>query len=683
MTMYPHARRGDNADDFHGTTIADPYRWLEDPDSPETRAWVDAQNELTQSYLERFPLRDRIRSRLTQLWNYERYGVPSREGPYYIVSRNDGLQPQPVVLKARTLTDPGEVLLDPNEWSEDGTTSLGTLSFTDDGRLVAYAVSRAGSDWWEWRVRDVESGLDLQDAVHWSKFSTAAWLKDGRGFFYSRYDEPGPGQSTNAVNKHHKVYFHALGTRQSEDVLVFARPDRPDWGFGAHVTEDGRFLVIVQWEGTHRENRVFVRDLTGPHAGIEPFLNTFDASYAIVGNDGATFYVLTDKGAPRGRLVAIDLAAPEESHWTMLIPESRGGDVLAHVVMAGDRFLAQWRIDAHDELRVYDADGSAERSVMLPTLGSVAGISARRSVSEAFYAFTSFVYPTTIYKYDPEAGVSTVFKQPRVAFRPDDFEVTQEFFPSKDGTRIPMFIVRRAGAERTGRTPTLLYGYGGFNISLTPAFSPAVVGWLEMGGIYAVANIRGGGEYGNAWHDAGRLTRKQNVFDDFIAAAEHLIRARYTSSDRLAIHGASNGGLLVARAMIQRPDLFAAVVPQVGVLDMLRFHRFTIGWAWTSDYGSSDTAEGFETLRAYSPLHTIVPGIAYPATLVVTADHDDRVVPAHSHKFTAALQAAQGGPAPILTRIETRAGHGAGKPTAKQIEERADIHTFLALALGM
>ncbi len=681
--IYPVTRQDAAADDYFGRVVRDPYRWLEDPEGDDTKAWVQAQNALTERYLGQVPARARIRARLTELWDYERFGVPSREGDFYVYAHNDGLQNQPVVLKARALDGPADVLIDPNTLSDDGTTAIGSLSFSDDGRLVAYALSAAGSDWLEWRVREVETGADLDDVVRWSKFSGAAWLPDGRGFFYSRYDEPSPGASMSEVNRHHKVFLHRIGTSQEEDVLVYARPDRPDWGFSADVTEDGRYLVIVQWEGTHRENRVFVQDLVESGAPVRPFLDRFDASYAIVGNDGSRFYVLTDHDAGRGRLVAIDLEAPAPDRWRTLIPEAPGRDVLAHVVMMGDRFLVQWRTDARDELRVYRLDGSFEGDVTLPAPGSIAAIAARRRDGDGFYAFTSFVYPTTTFRYDPITRQSVLFRRPQVPFDPSAYLVEQVFYRSKDGTGIPMFIVRPRERPVDGPAPTLLYGYGGFNISLTPAFSPAIVAWLEMGGVYAMANVRGGGEYGREWHEAGRLARKQNAFDDFIAAAEFLIEHRYTSARRLAIHGASNGGLLVAAAMVQRPDLFAAVVPQVGVLDMLRFHRFTIGWAWTSDYGSADTAEGFEVLIRYSPLHTLKPGVHYPATLVITADHDDRVVPAHSHKFTAALQSAQGGLAPVLTRIETRAGHGVGKSTAKQIEERVDMYTFLVRALDM
>jgi prolyl oligopeptidase len=680
---YPETRKGDVVEDYFGTKIADPYRWLEDPNSPETQDWVERQNEVTFAFLERIPARARIRERLTTLWNYERYGLPSKQGRWYVFAKNDGLQNQPVLYKSASLSAAPEVLLDPNQLSADGTVALGTTAFTDDGKLMAYSVSSAGSDWLEWRVRDLDTAKDLPDVIKWSKFSDASWLKDGTGFFYSRYDAPAEGQAYSGVNKYHKVYFHRIGTTQDQDPLVYARPDQPDWGFGATVTEDGRFLVITQWEGTNRENRVFVRDLSKEGSAIEPFLDEFDAKYDVVGNDGTRFYVVTDKDAGRNRLVAIDLAKPDAADWTTLIPEPAGRDVLSGALMLGDRFLVELRTDAHETLRVHGLDGALEREVPLPAIGSLGGISARRRDAEAFYAFTSFTYPTTIFRYEPQSGGSTVFKQPQVAFSPGDYEVKQVFYASKDGTQVPMFIVGRKGLARSGAAPTLLYGYGGFDISLTPAFSPALIAWLEMGGLFAQPNLRGGGEYGKEWHDAGRLANKQNVFDDFIAAAEYLIEEGYTSSSKLAINGGSNGGLLVGAAITQRPDLFAAAVPQVGVMDMLRFHKFTIGWAWTSDYGSSETKEGFDVLIKYSPLHNIRPGVKYPAMLVTTGDHDDRVVPAHSHKFTAALQAAQAGEAPILTRIETRAGHGAGKPTTKQIEEKADIYAFLAYVLGM
>ncbi|MBE3108954.1 MAG: S9 family peptidase, partial [Acidobacteria bacterium] len=502
-------------------------------------------------------------------------------------------------------------------------------------------------------------------------------------FYYSRYDAPTKGDPLQAVNKNQKVFLHTVGTPQEQDALVYERPDKPDWGFGAEVTDDGRFLLIYQTEGTDNRNRIFVRDLKDPKGTIAPFLNEFDASYQVVGNDGDVFHVVTNKDAPRYRLVGISRTTPAPAAWTTLIPEAQGRDVLDSVVMSNNHFLAVWMTDAHNLLRLYDVKGRLIKEIALPTMGTVASVSGRRRHSDLYYAFTSFTYPTTVYRYDFAKGESAVIKRPVVKFDASRFETVQVFYPSKDGTKIPMFLTHRKGLVKNGQNPAYLYGYGGFNIPTMPSFSPAMAGWLEMGGVYASANLRGGGEYGQAWYDAGRLKNKQHVFDDFIAAAEFLIREQYTSTPKLAIAGGSNGGLLVGACMTQRPDLFGAVLPAVGVMDMLRYHKFTIGWAWKSDYGDPDTKEGFDTNIVYSPLHNIKPGTKYPPTLVTTADHDDRVVPAHSFKFTATLQAAQAGPAPILIRIETKAGHGAGKPTDKQIEERADVFGFLVRVLGM
>jgi prolyl oligopeptidase len=680
---YPVAKKVDQVDDFFGTRVADPYRWLEDSDAPDTRAWIDAENRVTFDYLSQVPERARIKARLTEIWNYERFGAPSREGGWYVFARNSGLQPQAVIYRARSLADAPEVLIDPNTLSKDGTVALGSTAFTDDGRYMAYSVAAGGSDWIEWRVRDVATSKDLPDLIKWSKFSGASWLKDGSGFYYSRYDEP-TGEVLQALNKHQKVFFHRLGTPQEKDVLVYERPDKPDWGFGAEVTEDGRFLLVVQSEGTDNRNRVFVRDLKQPGGAIEPFLDAFDAAYTVVGNDGDTFYVLTNKNAPRFRLVAIQRTKPAEDAWRTLIPEAKGTAVLQGVTMVNDQFVALWMTDAHHGVRVYGLDGTPGANVALPTLGSVGALTGRRAHKEMFYSFGSFLYPTSIYRYDFASRKSTIFKKPALAFDASAYETMQVFYTSKDGTRVPMFLTYKKGLAKNGRNPTLLYGYGGFNIATLPAFSAGAAGWLEMGGVYAVANLRGGGEYGQAWYDAGRLQHKQNVFDDFIAAAEYLIREGYTSTPKLAIHGGSNGGLLVGACLTQRPDLFGAAVPAVGVMDMLRFDKFTIGWAWRSDYGEpSARREDFESVMKYSPLHTIKPGVAYPATFVTTADHDDRVVPLHSFKFTATLQAAQAGPAPVLIRIDTKAGHGAGKPTDKVIEERADMYGFLVRELKM
>ncbi|MCU0251590.1 MAG: prolyl oligopeptidase family serine peptidase [Vicinamibacterales bacterium] len=678
---YPQVKKVNQVDDFFGTKIADPFRWLEDSDAPDTRAWIDAQNALTFGYLKQIPERERISKRLWALWDYERYGIPSREGRWYVFTKNTGKQNQNVVYRAASLDAPAEVLIDPNTLSKDGTVALGPTAFSDDGKFMAYAVSAAGSDWQEWRVRDVATGQDLPDVIKWSKFSGASWLKDGSGFYYGRYEAPKDANLLQAVNKNQKLYFHAVGTPQEKDALVYERPDKPDWMFGGEVTDDGRYLLLYQTEGTENKNRIFVRDLKDPNGRIEPFLNEFDAAYSVVGNDADSFYVLTNNGAPRYKLVAISRSNPSPAAWRTIIPEAPGTDVLDGVTMVNDRFVTSWMTDAHTAMRIYSRAGEKLADLALPAIGTVSAFSGRRSHTEGFYAFTSYTYPTTVYRYDFSTGASTVFKRPAVDFDAAKYETVQVFYPSKDGTKIPMFLTYRKGLAKTGQNPTYLYGYGGFNSPVTPSFSPAMAAWLEMGGIYAVANLRGGGEYGQAWYDAGRLKNKQNVFDDFIAAAEYLIRERYTSTPKLAIAGGSNGGLLVGACMTQRPDLFGAALPAVGVMDMLRYHKFTIGWAWTSDYGDPDTKDGFDINIKYSPLHNIRPGTKYPATLVTTADHDDRVVPAHSFKFIATLQAAQAGPAPILIRIETKAGHGAGKPTDKQIEERTDIFGFLVREL--
>ena len=680
---YPVAAKGPVVEDHFGHQIADPYRWLEDPNSADTRTWVEAENAVTAGYLAQIPERAKIHERLTALWNYERYSPPSKEGPWYIVARNDGLQNQAVVYKMRSPDAAPEILIDPNTLSSDGTVALGSMHFTDDGKYMAYSLQASGSDWLEWHVRDVASSKDLPDIVKWSKFTGAAWLKGGSGFFYGRFDQPKEGEALTAVNKFQKIYFHALATTQDHDTLVFEKKDQPDWGFSADVTEDGRFLVIYQSEGTRPENRVFVKDLSTPGGEIRPFLDKFDAEYAVVGNDGETFYVQTDKDAPRRRLVAIGLGASDEASWKTVVPEASGRDVLTSTGMVNNQFVTQWMTDAHEVVKIFGLDGRLDRDVALPAIGSVGGFTGKRKDAEGFYGFSSFAYPGVVYRYDFKTGTSTVFKQPKVAFQPSDFETVQVFYPSKDGTKIPMFLTYKKGLKKDGSNPTYLYGYGGFNISLPPAFSPALIAWMEMGGIFAQPNLRGGGEYGKEWYDAGRLKNKQNVFDDFIAAGTYLIAERYTSTPKLAIAGGSNGGLLVGACLTQRPDLFGAALPAVGVMDMLRFHKFTIGWAWTSDFGSPDEKDAFETLLKYSPLHNIKPGTSYPPTLITTSDHDDRVAPAHSFKFAAALQAAQAGPAPVLIRIETKAGHGAGKPTTKIIDERADMYAFLVKSLHM
>lgn len=674
-------------DIYHGQPVPDPYRWLEDLDSEQTRAWIEAQNHLTFNYLQQIPARQRIRERLTRLWNYEKYSQPFKEGGRYFYFKNDGLQNQSVLYTQESLEGQARVLLDPNTFSEDGTVALAGIAISrardsgaeHAGRYLAYGLSCSGSDWQEWKVRDIETGEDLPDHLRWIKFSGVSWTLDGQGFFYSRYDEPAPGSEYESANYFQKLYYHRLGTSQSEDVLVYHRPDQKEWGFAGGVTEDGNYLIISVWRGTDPKNLIFYKDLRDPQSPVVELIREFEAEYSFVGNDGSRFWLLTDCQAPRRRLVAIDLEQPDRVQ--EVIPEAE--ETLQGVSLINNQFVAFYLKDAHTQIKTFALDGSYLGEIPLPGLGSASGFGGKRYDTETFYTFTSFTTPPTIYRYDFTSGTSTLFRQPQVDFDPQAYEVQQVFYTSKDGTRIPMFLVHRRGLARTGDHPTLLYGYGGFGISLTPSFSVGLVAWLEMGGVYAQPSLRGGGEYGEEWHQAGTKLNKQKVFDDFIAAAEWLIAHGYTNPAKLAISGGSNGGLLVGACLVQRPELFAAALPAVGVFDMLRFHKFTIGWAWISEYGSPENPEEFKALYAYSPLHNLKPGTAYPATLITTADHDDRVVPAHSFKFAAALQAAQGGSQPILIRIDTKAGHGAGKPTSKLIEEAADRWAFLVQVLGI
>jgi len=683
---YPPSPRGPVSDDYHGTVVADPYRWLEDVDAPETRAWVEAQNRVTFAWLDQVPQRAAIRSRLTALWDYPRYGAPFKKAGRYFFFRNSGLQNQAVLYTQAGLEAPPVELLDPNTLSPDGTVALTTTAVSENGQLLVYGTAQAGSDWNEFRVRDVTTGRDLADHLAWIKFSGAAWTHDGAGFFYSRYPAPADGNPLLAENRDHTLYYHRLGTDQGDDLRIYARPDHPDWGISAAVTEDGRYLILHLWLGTDRRNRVAYLDLGDPRrpaldAPATMLLGDFDAGYTFVGNDGPVFYFQTDFEAPRQRVIAIDTRAPSRDGWRTVIPEQL--DVLQSVRVVANRFVTEYLHDAHSRLRLHGMDGAPGPEITLPTLGSVSDLSGERADTEMFFAFTSFLHPTTILRHDFATGRTAVFRAPALAFDASAYETRQVFYRSRDGTRVPMFLTMKRGLPRDGSNPTYLYGYGGFNISLTPAFSVSVLAWLEMGGIYAVPNLRGGAEYGEEWHQAGMLERKQNVFDDFIAAAEYLVREGYTSTAKLAIGGGSNGGLLVGAAMTQRPELFGAAIPAVGVMDTLRFHKFTIGWAWVTEYGSADSAAHFPFLYRYSPLHNLQPGATYPATLITTADHDDRVVPGHSFKFAAALQAAQAGDAPVLIRIETKAGHGAGKPTSKLIEEAADRWAFLVRVLGV
>ena len=680
VLSYPKPKSVEQVDDYHGVKVADPYRWLEDTDSAATHAWVEAENKVTFGYLEQIPYRKAIRDRMMKLWNFERFTVPQQQGGRYFYQHNNGLQNQNVLLVAEALNAEPRQLLDPNTLSLDGTVALAGEAITDDGKLMAYGTAASGSDWEEWQVRNVDTGKDLPDLIKWVKFSGASWSKDGKGFYYSRYDEP-KGTALRDANYFQKLYYHKLGTTQSEDKLIYERPDNKELGFGGSVTNDGHYLVIFVWQGTSPKNRLYYKDLTKPDSEVVKLLDDFDAEYRFVDNDGPVFWIRTDRDAPRGKLIAIDTQHPEKANWKTVVEQ--GADKLEDVNVVDNLFLLGYLKDAKTEVRVHDLRGKFLRSVDLPGIGTAAGFGGKRKDKETFYSFTSFISPTTIYRYDPETGKSSIFKQPKVDFDATKYETKQVFYNSKDGTRIPMFLTYKKGLKLDGQNPTLLYAYGGFDISLTPGFSIPTVVWLEMGGIYAQPNLRGGGEYGEDWHLAGTKAKKQNVFDDFIAAAEWLIANKYTSTPKLAIRGGSNGGLLIGAMLTQRPDLFGATLPLVGVMDMLRFQKFTIGWAWTSDYGSSDNADDFKALYAYSPLHNLKPGTKYPPTLIATADHDDRVVPGHSFKFAATMQADQAGTAPVLIRIETKAGHGAGKPISKIIDQTADEWSFVAYNLGM
>ena len=678
---YPHTHQDNQIDRYHGIEIKDPYRWLENPDSEETKAWVTAQNEVTFGYLEQIPGRDKIKQRITQLWDYEKFGIPFKRGDRYFYFKNDGLQNQSVLYTLDSLDDEPKILLDPNTLSEDGTVALSGLSISDDGKLMAYGLSTAGSDWIEYKVREVETGKDTEDIIKWIKFSGVSWRKDNQGFFYSRYDEPNEQTKLEDINYYQKLYYHRLGASQSEDTLIYHRPDQKEWGFSGNVTEDGRYLIISVWRGTDPKNLVFYQDLHEPEAKVTELISEFEADYSFIDNDGSIFWFQTDLDAPRRRVIAIDINNPSQNNWQEIIPEVE--EPLKGIGLINNQFIANYLKDARSQIKIFNLDGTFVREVTLPEIGSAGGFGGKRYDTETFYTFTSFTFPPTIYRYDMTTGESILFRQPKVDFNPEDYQTKQVFYPSKDGTKIPMFITHKKGLKLDGNNPTYLYAYGGFNVSITPSFSISNLVWMEMGGIYATPNLRGGGEYGEEWHQAGMKASKQNVFDDFIAAAEWLIDNKYTSTDKLAIAGGSNGGLLVGACMTQRPDLFAAALPAVGVMDMLRFHKFTIGWAWCAEYGSPDNEEEFKTLLSYSPLHNLTKGKKYPATLITTADHDDRVVPAHSFKFAAALQEAHGGENPVLIRIETKAGHGAGKPTTKVIAEIADKWSFLVDVLSL
>ncbi len=679
--VYPKARASEQMDDYFGTKVSDPYRWMEDVDSAEVKSWVNAENKLTQGYLAQIPGRDRMHARLMQLTNFERYTAPARRGTRYFYSHNSGLQNQNVLYWQEGLTGEPKVLLDPNTMSADGTVAISGISITDDGKLAAYSIADAGSDWVKWHVRDVATGKDLPDIIEWSKFSGASWLKDGSGFFYEGYDAP-KADALKAANYFHKVFFHKLGTKQAEDKLIFDRPDDKELNVGAQVTDDGRYLLLYQTKGTSPNNELSVKDLEHPDAPVIKLVTVADAVYQPIDNDGTTFWLRTTLDAPNGKVISVDLKHPERSNWKTVIPESK--NKLDDVTMVHDTLIANYLADAQSLVEFHARDGRLIERLTLPAIGTAAGFGGKRHDEETFFQFSNFTTPGTIYRLDMKTRKTAMYRQPKLQFDPAQYETKQVFYTSKDGTRVPMFLSYKKGLKLDGTAPTLLYGYGGFNISLMPEFAASHVLWMEMGGIYAQPSLRGGGEYGEDWHQAGMKLKKQNVFDDFIGAAEWLIANKYTSTPKLAISGGSNGGLLVGACEIQRPELFGAALAAVGVMDMLRFDKFTIGWAWKADYGApSENAEEFAAIYRYSPLHNVKAGVAYPPTLIATADHDDRVFPAHSFKFAAAMQVAQEGAKAVLIRIETRAGHGGGMPLSKRVELAVDQFAFLVRELQM
>lgn len=678
---YPQSKTVDVTDNYHGTTVADPYRWLEDDvrESEDVSEWVEAQNAVTDAYLESLPGRDDIKARLTELWNYERYSIPFSEGGRIFYSRNDGLQNQAVLYVQDGPDAEPRVLIDPNTWSEDGTIALAGTQPSPDGQYLAYGVQDGGSDWRTWKIMAIDSGQVLADELTWLKFTSAEWARDSSGFYYSRYPQPEEGEELQSLNLNQKVFFHAVGTSQDQDRLVHEAPDNPEWGHFTQVTEDGRYLVITTWVGTDSRYRITVKDLQ-TDTTIE-LIDNFEFDYSFITNQDSVLYFQSNNAAPKNRVIAIDLNNPAPDQWQEIVPESE--HVLVSIDFVGGQFIAEYLEDAKSVIRLFAADGSPAGSVDLPGIGNAGGFAGDGDDETTYFSFSSFNAPTSIYQYHVASGERTLFKQAQVDFDPEDYEVKQVFFTSRDGTRVPMFIGHKKGLELNGQNPALLYGYGGFNVSLTPNYSTRWLAWMEMGGVFAQVNLRGGGEYGREWHKAGTKLQKQNVFDDFIAAGEYLVNNNYTSAGKLAAMGGSNGGLLVGAVINQRPELFGAALPMVGVMDMLRFHQFTAGRFWTDDYGSAENPDEFAALYAYSPYHNLQDGTDYPATLVTTADRDDRVVPGHSFKYAARLQQAHAGDDPVMIRIETRAGHGGGTATAKAIELLADQFAFLAANLDM
>jgi prolyl oligopeptidase len=678
-TVYPVAEKDNTTDTYFGTEVSDPYRWLENDTSQATAAWVEAENKVTAAYMAKIPFRERLKQRLTDLTNYERISSPNKKNGKYYFFKNDGLQNQSVLYVKETIDAEAGVLLDPNTLSEDGTVALSGTSFSNDGKYLAYTISRSGSDWREIYVISLATGRHLDDHILWAKFSGATW--QGEGFYYSAYDAPEAGKEFSNVNEGHKIYYHKLGTPQSDDVLAYNNPKEPKRFYTAGVSEDERVMFISE-SGAGNGNNLFIKDLKKAGSQVTPLTDDMEYIYSPIEVIGNKIYLLTNYGAPKYSIMVADISNPQLKNWKELIPESES--VIYNAQVIGGKLIMTYEKDASHHAYVYTTEGAQVHEIALPTLGSVS-FSGNMDDKETFYTFTSFTYPATIFTYDMDANTSELYLAPKVAFNPEEYTTEQVFYPGKDGTKVPMFLTYKKGLQKNGANPIMLYGYGGFNISLPPSFSVSRLVFIENGGIYAQANLRGGSEYGEEWHLAGTKLNKQNVFDDFIAAAEYLIKEQYTSPAKVAINGGSNGGLLVGAAVNQRPDLFRVAVPQVGVMDMLRYHTFTIGWNWASDYGTSaDSKEMFDYLYGYSPLHNISDnGTPYPAILVTTADHDDRVVPAHSFKYAATLQAADTGNAPKLIRIETKAGHGSGKPVSKVLDESADIFAFVMYNLDM
>jgi len=677
---YPDAKKADTVDVYFGREVADPYRWLEDDNSAETAEWVEAENKITFEYLDKIPFRQQLKERLTEIWNYPKYRVPFKRGDKYFIQKNDGIQNQDVLYMMRSLDAESEVLLDPNTLSEDGTVALSDISVSKDGKYLAYSTSSGGSDWNEIYVLEIESGKLLKDHVKWVKFSGIAWKDDG--FFYSSYDEPDEEDVLSGQNRFHKVYYHKLGTEQEEDKLIFNDSEKPLRNFHAYLTEDEQYLIIIETESTSG-NALYASKINDVNKlDVKKIADGYEYDYVVVDHIGDELIVQTNHEAPKGKVIKVDFNNPQIEKWVDLIPEKE--EVIEGVGIVGGKLYTQYLKDASNRAYFYTMDGEFVNELELPTVGSISEFNGNKEDNIAFYGFTSFAFPSSIYTYDIENNSSKIYKASELNFDSEAYETQQVFFESKDGTKVPMFIVNKKGIKLDGNNPTMLYGYGGFNISLTPSFSISRAAFIEQGGVFVMVTLRGGGEYGEEWHEAGMKLNKQNVFDDFIYAAKYLIKEKYTSSKKLAIIGGSNGGLLVGACMTQEPDLFKVAIPIVGVMDMLRYHNFTIGWAWASDYGRSDESEEmFKYLLGYSPLHNIQEGVNYPATLAITADHDDRVVPAHTFKFMAELQAKNGGKNPVLVRIETKAGHGAGKPTSKQIDEAADLYSFIMYNLEM